>query len=267
MSQFTIIASLSMLAAVAVTSLGTGCTFNDPFQSKGQNGVAEFSLSSAQCILGCNTNQPVLLGSSITVEATVKTHTEDPLFLRVADASMGSAEPSSQSCSCSGSAVSCASTCPPGQSKSVTVSFDVQTKAAGDVPIELVDAAGVVVDSSSIVVHPAKTIEARVSSGPQGADHADVTAAADGTYTVHVGNQVDVVFKAMDDQGNDLVFTRHGVIPTYANAKALAPTTDLVDRIIGFTNQEVADALASGDAQISLAAQGASTTVKFHVVK
>lgn len=269
MSRFFEIAPLSMLAAFAVTSFGTGCSFNDPFETKGQNGVAEFSLSSAQCILGRGTDRPVLLGSAITVQATVTTHTDDPLSLRVADASMGSAEPSSQSCSCSGSGtVTCTSTCPPGQKKSVTVSFDVQTKAAGDVPIQLVDPSGAVVDSSSITVRPAKTIAATVSSKPRGAaNDAPVKADGDGAYTVHVGDEVDVSFNTTDDQGNDLLFTRHGVVPTYANATALAPTTDIADRIIGLTNREVANALATGDDQISFAAQGASATLKFHVVK
>lgn len=269
MSRFFRIAPLCLLAASAVTSLGTGCSPNDPFESKGANGVAEFSLSSAQCLLGCGTDRPVLLGSSVTVQARMTKHTEDVLSLRVVDPSTGSAQPSSQSCSCSDSGtVTCTSLCPAGQEKSVTVSIDIQTKTPGAVALQLVDSAGTVIDSSSLTVRQVKSIDATVSEKPHGADHgAPVTAGADGAYTVHVGNEVDVGFRATDDQGNDLVFTQHGVIPTYANAKALAPTTDLAEKFVGLTNDEVAEALSTGDDQISLAAQGASTTLKFHVIR
>ena len=270
MTRF-LIAPLTLLAAFATVSLGTGCSPNDPFQSKGQNGVAEFKLQAAQCLFGCNTDKPVLLGSEINVQATL-TSRSDPMSIRVRDLATGTTENASQSCTCEGdngstASVTCEASCNAGQTKSALVSVDIQTKTAGNVAIELVDAQGNVVDSSQIVVRPPATLSTYVKSAPKATDGVPVTPDADGAYSVHVGNEVDLNFGATDDQGNDLAFTRHGVIPTYSNKSALAPTKEVGALLFGSTNDEIADAVGVGDGEISLAAEGATTSLKFHVVK
>ncbi len=100
MSRIFTIVPLVVLAAVAVMSLGTGCSLH---KWEGEElGVLGYSFSSSQCVSGCLTDTPVLLGSSITVEATLASHTADAVSLRVADESLGSVGPSTLRCACDG---------------------------------------------------------------------------------------------------------------------------------------------------------------------
>ncbi len=272
MIRFNALAPLTLLAALAVTTLGTGCTFNDPLETKGANGVAEFSYLATGCLLTCSTTQyQVLQGSSVTAQAQLSQRTDEPFILRVKDSAIGTLSHADQSCSCgdsnSSASVDCNASCPGGKTKSVQVSVDVQTTAAGDTTLELVDAKGLVVDSAPMTVHAAAKINASVSSEPHGGARTAGTAGVDGAYTVKVGNDVIVSFGATDTEGNNLIFTQHGIVPTYSDPKVLSVTSDVIDQVFSGSGTEPAVAHAAGNATISLKAQGASTDVKFHVVK
>ncbi len=272
MIRFNALAPLTLLAAFAVTTLGTGCTFNDPLATTGANGVVDFSFLATGCLLTCSTTQyQVLQGSSVTAQAKLSQRTEEAFTMRVKDSAMGTLSHADQSCTCgddhSSDTLDCKATCPAPKTKSVQVSVDVQTTAAGDTTLELVDAKGLVVDSAPMTVHAATKITANVSSQPHGGTSTPATAGADGAYTVQVGNDVVVSFGATDAQGGNLIFTQHGIVPTYSDPKVLSVTTDILDKAFSGAGTERAVAHAVGDATISLKAQGATTDVKFHVVK
>jgi hypothetical protein len=265
------------LAAVAATAISftAGCSFNPDLDTHGSSGVADFSFSSSQCALfGCGLDKPVAQGSSIRVTVSLtQQHRGRSYSLRMQDATMGTAKNGDASCSLVGSSgskgsdVACdATSVPSGSSIEVDWSVDIQTAGAGKLAFDVVDDTGAVVDSGSFEVHPAASIDTTVNAQIGQGDSQPVKAGADGAYTVKVGAKVDVDFVVKDSSGTQLVFTEHGVVPSYSNTAALKSDPNPFNNILGATDTEYAVAGGQGDAQITFDAHSMTKTVSFHVV-
>jgi hypothetical protein len=267
--------SLLAFAAASALSLVTGCSFNPDIDSRGSKGVADFSFESSQCALfGCGLDKPVALGSSMTVNVQLPNKAGRAYTIHVDDASMGTVTNGDESCTASSGngndshSVSCTSpSVSVGQTVTASFNADFQTAAPGTLAFSLLDDTGAVVDTGSFVVHAAASIDTTVYAVNVEGNRTLVTAGADGAYTVKIGSKINVDFVVKDSDGTALVFTQHGVVPTYSDSKTIGSDSDPALSIIGNTDTEYAVAGAKGDAQIRFDAHDASKVVSFHVVQ
>jgi hypothetical protein len=261
-----LLSSTVLASALGCLAL-TACSF-EPFQlgseTKGQNGKLAFHYSSSQCGFGCALDRPVVLGAMITVQATGG----DPdvrYGLRLASPDMGTLVPT-EACTCTrqlgassseSHPVDAATACASGEKKSCVESADIQTLAAGDATLLVVDPAGNTVDSVGFAVRPAERIDSTVS-----VNGAAVQKASDGTYPARAGDRVSV-HSVVYSGTAAMVFTKHGLIPEYSDSTVLASAGDT----LGATDVEDAVAKGPGTATLTMKAQGADATVNVRVAK
>jgi hypothetical protein len=276
MSLVSRISKSLVLAAAAVTtmSFAAGCSFNPDLDSRGSKGVADFSMSSSQCALGCGLDKPVAQGASIRISVSLTQQHGRTYSVRIQDASMGTAKNNDPTCSIVGSSgsksdnnVPCDSTTvPSGSSIEIDWSVDIQTAGSGKLAFDVIDDQGTVVDSGSFDVHAAASIDTTVNEQIGQGDATPVTAGKDGAFTVKVSAKVDIDFVVKDSSGTELAFTEHGVVPSYSNTAALKSDPNPFNDILGATDTEYALADGQGDAAISFDAHTMTKTVSFHVV-
>lgn len=257
MRSLILLASSAVLVAVATA----GCS---PIQlgsdTGGEKGNLRFEYSS--CFFGCSLDQKALQGSQISISAKGG----DPntaLVARLAGDPVGSIASQAQSCSCNSSSgngsssrtVGTGEKCAKTETKSCTVSVDIETKLAGDAKLEVVDPSGTVVDRVTVRVRPAARIELDVH-GRKANDQ--------GIYLVQSGEKLQIGSKVLDADGVAMIFAKHGVTQAYADQDIVAPDSSV---LFGSTDVEDAVAKRAGETSLTVRAVGAESVVKFRVSK
>jgi hypothetical protein len=257
----------SVLASALASFALTACSL-EPIklgsETQGQNNKLAFHYTSSQCGFGCALDRPVVLGAMITVQATGG----DPdvrYDLRLASPDMGTVV-RTEFCTCTrqlgtseseSHPVEPATACASGEKKACVRSADIQTLAAGDATLLVVDAAGNTVDSAGFAVRPAERIDATVR-----VNGAEVHRASDGAYPARAGDQISV-HSVVYSGTTPMVFTKHGLIPEYSDSAVLSSAGDT----LGATDVEDAIAKGPGTATLTMRAHGADATVDVHVTK
>ena len=249
------------VVALAACSIGS---FELGSETKGNAGKLSFHYESSQCGFGCALDRPVVLGSMITVQATGG----DPAVrydVRLASADMGTVV-HTESCMCTHATgassseshpVDPATPCASAETKSCVHSADIQTLAAGDATLLVVDPAGATVDSVGFSVRPAERVDATVT-----VNGVTVQKASDGTYPAHAGDRVSV-HSVVYAGSTPMVFTKHGLIPSYSDSAVLSSAGDTG----GATDVEESVAKGPGAGTLTMQAHGASAVVDVRVAK
>jgi hypothetical protein len=230
-------------------------------QTSGDVGRLGFSYQSSLCSGGCPLTLPVLENSLIMIAVsgdTVGGYTTD-----IQPASAGTFT-TYEGCTCSDASGTMttpaqppATPCPSGQNKSCILWVDVQTEAASSVRLRVLDATGNVVDTVPFSVEQAQTIQSIV-----GINGKEVQPGADGAYAVHVADSIAIQSLVTSAGGQAMVYTEHGLIPSYSNSSVVASNpcsdgTDIEDSV----------AVAHGSASVTMTGAGARSSTAFDVVE
>ena len=257
--------SLSFSSFVLLAlSLGLGtaaCSVNLGDKTQGDKGTMSFSYDGPGCAFGCGLERSALQGSLVTVNATGG-DANVAQTARISETSIARVSQQHESCTCDTSSgntststsVDPGATCASGATKSCSLSADIETSAEGDAHLEVVDASGALIDSVTVHVRPAARIDVTVGA----------TAVKDASpITARVGDKVKLETHAFDANGDETIFTKHGISHDYGDATVLGPDDSV---LIGSTNVEDMIAKAPGDTTVSVHAPGAEQLVRFHVV-
>ncbi len=258
----------SLLVSFALVCLpACGPTIELGGSTKGDSGKVSFRYSSSQCAFGCALDRPVLQGALITVQ--VRGASPDVRHeLRLTPASIGTMV-ATETCTCERqeSASSVALTpvdpptaCPANQKKTCQWSADIQTSDAGDARLLLVDPAGATIDSAGFAVRPADRIETVVKVAG-----AEAAKGEGGAYLAHVGDPVSV-HSTVFSGDTPMVFTKHGLLPTYSDTAVLASAASRGLALGGATDVEDAVAEGAGTASLTMQATGAAAVITVRVV-
>ncbi len=247
---------------VASLSLGAaGCSLKLGDHTEGDNGTLSFSYDGPGCFFGCGLDRSALQGSLVTVNAKGG----DPNVTqtaRILESSIARVSNQTPSCTCdsksgntsSSSTVAPGEKCSGGATKSCSLSVDIETSDQGDAHLEVLGPSGAVIDRVTIHVRPAARLDVSVGQ----------TAVKDETpVTARVGDTVALETHAFDADGNEEIFTQHGISHDYADKSILEPAND---DLFGSTNVEKMIAKQPGDTSITVRAPGAERVVHFHVV-
>lgn len=256
--------SLLAVSSLAVASLGTaGCSVKIGDKTDGDNGTLSFAYQGLDdCFLGCGLDRSALEGSQVSVFArggdanVAKT-------ARIVEPSIARVSSQTPSCTCDTSTrneststtVDPSATCPSGATKSCRLDIEIETTAAGDAHLEVVDPKGVLIDRVTMHVRAAARIDVTVN----GAAVADSQ-----PTTVRVGQKVKLETHAFDASGAEELFMAHGIGHDYGDKTILGPDASV---IIGSTTIEDMIANAPGDTTVKVRASGAEQLVRFHVVE
>ncbi len=209
------------------------CTLGS--NTQGQAGHLTFDASSSMCTLGCALDSPILEGSSITIQAQGG-DPKTPYTLRLNPASLGTVD-ANQTCS------NCAV---------------IETTKSGAGRLEAYDGRGNIYDAVDLTIAKADHVESTLLVNGHAA-----TASANGSYDVHVGDALQV-HSVVSVGGKSMVFTRHGLLPSYSDEAIVGSDTTV---LIGATDIEYAIAKSPGTATTTMTAHGAQSVVVFNVVK
>ena len=253
---------LALSAFLASALAMVGCTFQPDFSSttSGSEGKLGFQYVTSACSLGgCGVDHSAVQGSLVTVSVKGSDGAAR-MNARLAGAPVGRISSQKESCSCdSGSSgsrsIEPASACGAQETKSCTMSVDIETTQAGDAKLEIVEPGGKLVDSAPIHVHGAARIEVDVREGARRVGE---------VYEVKKGYKVKLAARVLDADGTELIFTEHGVAHAYGDRDVLGPDAAV---IVG--SSDVEDMIAgskSGDTTVTVTAPGAATVVRFRVV-
>jgi hypothetical protein len=251
---------LASFAAVALSSAACSIKIGD--KTEGEKGAMSFAYSGPSCFFGCGLDRSALQGAQVSLTAKGG----DPNVAqtaRVAESSIARVSSQRQSCSCdSGSggshdsrSVEPSAQCRSGETKSCSLSVDLETMSAGDARLEVVDLHGTVIDSVVVHVRPAARIDISVN-GKAFAD-GDVT-------TARVGDKLGLEAIPFDANGDRSLFTEHGISHDYGDTKIVGPDDSV---LIGSTNTEDMVAIQPGDTTVNVHAPGTERLVRFHVVR
>jgi hypothetical protein len=252
----------SLLLSVPLFAL-SACAFHwQDDSTKGQSGKLTFQYVSSQCGLGCALDRPVVENALITIQA----HGVDPstkYTMDVQPSSLGTLT-SSESCFCESSSGTSASSrsidpsdaCGPGETKSCVLSADVQTLASGVATLRVIDPSGAVVDTAAFTIAAADQVKQDVTVAGKAA-----SAGSDGAYAARTGDKIQVHSTVLS-AGKPMVFTRHGLEPSYSDPSIVAYDPSVT---IGATDIEYAIAKSPGTATVTMSAVGARGTVTLHV--
>lgn len=250
---------LASFAFASVLALVTGCNLDT--ETDGTKGVEEFSYSSSQCgLLGCGLDKPTLQGSRITIMASGGDTSLRPTA-KLAHGNVGSIASQSETCSCAQdnntrSLDQPSDSCRSGETKSCSLSIDIETTTAGDDTLEIHEPSGALRDSISFHVRAASRIDTTLS------DSGNPLLAVNGVYNTHMGAALQLHSDVYDSANQPLVFSEHGLSFAYADKTLLAPNTNV---ILAATDDEYMSPLGPGDTQVVDSAAGASVTLKLHI--
>ena len=221
-----------------------------------------FAYDGPSCLFGCGLDRSALQGSQVSVTAKGG----DPNVAqtaRIAESSIATVSDQHESCSCdskTGSSsnsrtIEPSATCSSGETKSCNLSVDIETSAAGDARLEVVDPKGTVIDSVVVHVRPAARIDISVNG----------TAFADGDVTTaRVADKIGLEAVPFDANGDRALFTKHGISHDYGDTTIVGPDDSV---LFGTTNTEDMVAIQPGDTTVKVHAPGAERLVRFHVVR
>lgn len=256
----------SFLFALPLAASAVACTVTTGATS-GDNGKLQFETQQADCILFCGkaTSIPILAGAEVTIDvsngdpSTRYTASIDPPA--AADLSL------STSCFCKSSTANSATSrsvdvgtdCKSGETKSCTESVSLDTKADGDVALQIFDSKGQLVDKTTVHLRPATSIASHVSVA-----NVELRPATDGAFEVKLGSAVAIASSALGADGQALLYTRGAFLFTYADKSIARPAGDV---LFGSSGVEQVSAIALGTTKITVAAKrGATRELTFRVI-
>ena len=154
---------LPLASLLALGALSSACSVGD--STRGDLGRVDFSYG-ASCFFGCGTDQPVLSESSERIDVTGPGNAEgvsaislDPATAEIAVRRSCGCEKQISASEAEGTTLPESGVCPEGFDEVCDNAFDLTTHAAGNVKIELRDAAGDLVDSTTLHVRSADRLE------------------------------------------------------------------------------------------------------------
>ena len=241
----TLALSLSPLACGPVESGSASLSLGT--DSPGALGKARFDYAASDCPFGCSLDRPVLQGSLITIVASVDQAPAD-LSATLTGASVGRISGQTPDCSV--------------DLKRCKLYVDIQTTGAGDARLE-VSKDRLDLDYIPVRVRPASRIELSVrASATADGDLRDVPPGSDGLYVLKLGELAQLTARVFTSDGQEAMFTRHGVSHAYGNTDVLS----VDDRVwIGASDIEYVKTGRPGDTTITVRAPGAETVAKFRV--
>lgn len=255
---------IGSLAVGSVLALLVGCDV----ETTGQKGVMDFSYQSSQCsLVGCGLDNPTLQGARITIQAQGG-DPNVPLTAKLAKGNVGSIARQSMSYSCDAStsdpsssrAIDAGESCNAGETKHSLLDIEIETTNAGGDTLEVHEPSGALRDSVGFLVRAASRIDVKLS------DDTHDLVAANGAYTVHIGEKLRLQSEVYDSAGERLMFSEHGLSFAYADKTLLAPDPDILNDIFGATDTEYMAPLDVGDTQVVGTATGATSTTKLHIL-
>lgn len=254
--------SSALLTSFVLVSLSTAaCSFKLGDKTDGEKGTMTFAYDGPGCFFGCGLDRSALQGSQVSVSAKGG-DADVAQTARIAESSIARVSDQHEACSCDSSSGSQSNSrsiepsarCSSGETKSCNLSVDIETTAEGDAHLEIVDPKGALIDRVTVHVRPAARIDVSVNG----------VAINDGQLTtVRNGDKVKLESHAFDANGDEALFTKHGISHDYGDTTILAPD-DAV--LIGTTNVEDMIAREPGDTTVKVHAPGAEQLVRFHVV-
>jgi hypothetical protein len=252
----------SFVVASLALSLGSaGCSLKLGDKTEGDNGTMSFSYDGPGCFFGCGLDRSALQGSLVTV--TAKGGDPDVAqTARISESSIARVSNQTPSCTCdsrsgntsTSSTIAPSEKCSGGATKSCTLSVDIETSAQGDAHLEIVGPSGALIDRVTVHVRPAARLDVSVG---------ETAVKDDAPVTARVGDTVALETHAFDAEGNEEIFTKHGISHVYGDSSVLAPDDS---ELFGSTNVEDMLAKTPGDATVTVRAPGAERVVRFHVV-
>jgi hypothetical protein len=254
--------SMLLSSFVLVSLSATACSIKLGDKTEGEKGAMTFAYDGRGCLFGCGLDRSALQGAQITVNASGGNASVRPTA-RIAAATVARVSKQTESCSCdskTGStsnsrSVEPSETCASGETKSCTLSVDIEAAGAGDAELEVVDPKGGLIDRVTIHVRPAARLDITV----------DGLAVKDGEpTTVRSGEAVKLETHAFDADGSEELFTKHGISHDYGDTAVIAPDPAV---IIGSTDIEDMIAVSPGDTTVKVYAPGAARVVQIHVTK
>jgi hypothetical protein len=242
----------ALFAAAGCGSSSDGGPAGGP---SGADGRLTFQIQRHDCVVQCgqSIDAPALAGSTLVVTvdggdpSTVYTIKAGPLHL-------ASATPLT-SCTC-GAPTSTGTTgpgapsrpiapdaaCDSGETKSCSTAIELDTHEAGDLEIAVSDASGAVLDTTTVHLVAAASIESSVT-----VDAARATPDARGAYTARIGQTIGIRSIARDASGVELVYSRDAFTFSYLDATVVGEEPDPFG---GSAQAETAVAHAAGTARV-----------------
>lgn len=252
----------ALLSSFVLLSLSTAaCNFKLGDKTEGDKGTMTFAYDGPGCLFGCGLDRSALQGSQVSLtakggDANVRQ------TARIAESSIARVSDQHESCSCDSSSgnqsksnsIEPSAKCASGETKSCNLAVDLETGDQGDAHLEIVDPTGALIDRVTVHVRPAARIDVKVNG----------SAVKEGeVVTLRNFDKVGLESHAFDANGDEALFTKHGISHDYGDTTILAPD-DAV--LFGSTNTEDMIAKEPGDTTVKVYAPGASQLVRFHIV-
>jgi hypothetical protein len=232
---------------VPLLAVAAGCSVDMP-TFEPTPAPASYEYSSSQCELGCPLTKSVVAGSMITISGH-SPPSSSALTARVTDKAIGRV---------SGFAEDCGND-PDHDRASCRYSVDIETTKPGDETVELVDADGAVKGSATFPIRDALRVILTVES-----NGVEVEQRQDLFYEVPMFARVSLTTTVVDDHGDPMVFTKHGLVHEYGDETILGH--DEIGNILGRTDVEPMLALKTGETEVTVHAKsGVGMTAKFRV--
>jgi hypothetical protein len=233
--------------------------------SSGDLGNARFEYQSSDCFFGCSLDRPALEGSKVTIIARGGDVEKRPTA-RLATGATGVIAAQSESCSCDRStndssesrSIDPSAKCSAGETKSCQLAVDIETSKEGDDTLEIHEANGDLRDKVVFHVRLASKIELSVKVDDQDASPKD------GVYEVKRGSRIALASKVLASDGQQMIFTEHGVGHEYADRTVIQPDEKV---IFGATDVEDMVTGRAGETSITVTAPGAEAIARFRVVE
>lgn len=249
---------------IALASLGTasfGCSSKQDKPKNGEMGNVTFEYGSWSCLFGCGPDRQVLQGASMTIlvdggEPGKLRHA------RIATENMGTVSSDEESCTCNKDTADSSSsrgadngtTCLSDETLSCMMTVNIETVAAGDAKLEIVDDKGKLIDRFTVPVRPASRVEVIVS-----AEQEDLVP-KEGVYEVHQNAHVQIQPIGYGSGEMELLYTGKGFAFTSSDKKIANPEG------ITFFEVQPIKVPAAGTATVTVSAAAAQTEVRFRVV-
>jgi hypothetical protein len=252
-----------LLSSLVLLSLSTAaCSIKLGDKTEGDKGALAFAYDGRGCFFGCGLDRSALQGAQISVNASGGDANVRPTA-RISAQTIARVSNQTESCSCGSKSGSTSSShsvepsakCASGETKSCTLSIDIETAGAGDAELEVFDPKGALIDRAAIHVRPAARLDITVNG----------ISIKDGEPTVVLNREkVKLETHAFDADGSEELFTKHGISHDYGDTTVIAPDPAV---IIGSTDIEDMIAVSPGDTTVKVYAPGAERVVQIHVTK
>lgn len=249
----------SSLVALALSA--AACSFGIGESTEGDQGKMHFEYTGGDCLLGCGLDRNALQGSLVTVSARGGDG-DVRKKARLTSGAIGAISAQRESCSCETTtrdtrksrSVEPSTGCASGETKSCSLSVDIETAQPGDSKLEITDFGGNVVDRVTVHVRPAARIDVDVREGGTNMG---------GVYEVKRGSKVKLLSEVFDADGSEVIFARHGVSHAYGDKSILQPDAAV---LVGSTDVEDMLAIGLGETTVKVRAEGAEKLVRFRIV-